>query len=96
MVENCHILPFSSGPKLMGEERVEAAMAGEHWEGGEVALIGAVQSMLCLQALDSWSFGDVASILVSDWRSLTKFAMYSLRLAEFDEVCYVQPPVGKV
>ncbi|KAG5619823.1 hypothetical protein H5410_005041 [Solanum commersonii] len=32
----------------------------------------------------------------SDWWSFTMFAMYNLRVAEFDDVCYVQPPVGGV
>ncbi|KAG5590478.1 hypothetical protein H5410_040992, partial [Solanum commersonii] len=69
IVENSRLLPFFGCPKLMGEEHGEAIMAGECWEGGEVAPIGEERSM---------------------------FAMYNLRLADFNEVFYVQPPVGGV
>ncbi|KAG5614711.1 hypothetical protein H5410_014535 [Solanum commersonii] len=79
--------------------------------GGALALIGGVRLTLCLHSPSWWSFGDVATILVSIGGSLTKFAMYSPRsvelgcrccnvnirlLADFDEVCYVQPSIGGV
>ena len=57
-----------------------------------------------------WKFGDVSTMLVFDWRSFASFSYveapisgvrltfdtYFLRLAEFGEVCYVQPPLGGV
>ena len=66
--------------------------------------------LLCMHAPGRWSFGDVATMLVSDWRSVASFAymhasiggirsmfaMYSLRLVDLEDVCYTQPPIGEV
>ncbi|KAG5581203.1 hypothetical protein H5410_051830 [Solanum commersonii] len=65
---------------------------------------------LCLHAPERWSFSDIATMLVSDWRSVASFtyvqapiggiqlmfSMYNLQLAKFDDVCYVQPLIGGV
>ncbi|KAH0698504.1 hypothetical protein KY284_012719 [Solanum tuberosum] len=64
--------------------------------------------LLCLHSPGRWSFGDIATMLVSDWRSVASFsyiqapisgvrstfAMYSLRLVKFDNISYVQRPIG--
>ncbi|KAG5589734.1 hypothetical protein H5410_040248 [Solanum commersonii] len=39
-------------------------------------------------------FGRCSLCTAFGWQSLTIFDMYSLRSTEFDDVCYVQPPIG--
>ncbi|KAG5587964.1 hypothetical protein H5410_048398 [Solanum commersonii] len=55
-----------------------------------------VSTFLCVLAPDQWSFSDVTTMWSPIGGVRSMFAMYNLRVAKFDDVCYIQPPGGGV